>query len=596
MIEQRDAQLELIERLRRSRLNRRHLVQRAGVFGASATAAALALRVGGVAGQDGSPEAGGAPVKSITREEYKQQLFEAFPQPEDPTKGGTFIMGDSTDLSTVNVMLSGDSPTNQVLALVFEALVGSNVVDGSYVPGLADSWEISADGKTYTYFLNQTAKWHDGTPFTAADVILSFDAQSSPDTGSSYTTSFTDIVESYTAPDDFTVEVVMKDVFAPVVVFGNTYCPIVAKHIWENVPFADWAADPGSTGAEPARVIGTGPFKFQEWIQGERASFVRNDNYWDDVANIDEFVFQVWPDDATAIEALRAGDIDLVNNPPAADVESLVAEESLDVVIYDTFSFGFFGYNLDPEKTTVFQDVEVRQALIYAIDRQSIVDNIQLGLAEVAQGSQAKLSLAYAPDEIRTKYTFDVEKAQQLLDDAGWIPGSDGIREKAGQRLAFEAMHPTGNAATDQQVAYMQEAWATIGVEMTPNPVDFNSVLVPAITESFDYEMVLLGFSWDASADQSAMFSSSSYGGGFNFMKYSNPEVDRLNEEARRELDPEARRQLLIESANLVNDDAPVGIISFRQDRMAYNVRAVRYTPNAYGEFLWPIQYISIEE
>src|SRR5215210_6976887 len=151
---------ELIARLRRANLNRRQMLYRAGVLGVSA--AALGPRLAFAQGTDSS---GGQ--KSITREEYKQQLREKFPIPEDAPKGGTFIYGESTDIGTTNLMLGSDDPTNPIMGFVQETLVNSSPVDASYVPGLADSWEISADGLTYTYHLNQTAKWHDGEPFTA---------------------------------------------------------------------------------------------------------------------------------------------------------------------------------------------------------------------------------------------------------------------------------------------------------------------------------------------------------------------------------------------------------------------------------------------
>jgi peptide/nickel transport system substrate-binding protein len=553
-----------------------------------------------VAAQEATPSAGGgtgvAGQLLPTREEYYARLREEFQLPESPTTGGTYIIGNTTDIGTTNLLLGSDDPTNPMMNLVQETLVNSSALEGAYVPGLADSVELAEDGKTYTFRLNQTATWHDGEPFNADDVIFSFEAQSNPDTGSSYTGSFTGSVASWTKVDDYTVEAVATDTFAPIVFFGNSYCPIVPQHIWEGVAPADWASDPGSTGQDPARVVGTGPFKFQEWVQGERLTLTRNDEYWDVVPNVDEVIYQVWPDEPAALEALRAGDLDYIEQVSASEVESLQAEESLEVAIYDTYDFGFYGYNLDPEKTTLFQDVEVRQAMLYALDRQSIVDNILLGFGEVANGSQAVLSLAYAPDQIRTKYTYDPEKAQQLLDQAGWALGDDGVREKEGQKLSFELMFPTGTPATDQQVAYMQEAWAEVGIEAIPNGVDFGAVLVPAITESFDYDIVLLGFSWDVTGDQSAMFSSDQYKVGFNFMKYSNPEVDRLNDEANRELDPERRRELLIEATNLVNDDAPVGIISFRQNRDAYNVRVTNFHPNDYAGWNWPIQWLSIEE
>lgn len=591
---------KVIEKARNLSINRRQLLHRAGAVGASAAAMSVAAKPWYVAAQEATPVAGGGSGTSgqmlPPREEYLARLREEFQLPENPPKGGTFIIGNTTDIGTTNLLLGSDDPTNPMMSLIQETLVNSSALEGAYVPGLADSVELAEDGKTYTFSLNQSVTWHDGEPFNADDVIFSFEAQSNPDTGSSYTGTFNETVASWTRIDDFTVEVVAPDVLAPIVFLGNSYCPILPQHIWEGVALADWASDPGSTGQDPARVVGTGPFKFQEWVQGERLVFTRNDDYWDVMANIDEVNYQVWPDEPAALEALRAGDIDFVENVSASEVESLQAEENLEVVIFDTYDFGFYGYNLDPEKTTLFQDVEVRQAMIYALDRQSIVDNIQLGFGEVAQGSQAILSLAYAPDQIRTKYDFDPEKAQQLLDQAGWTAGSDGIREKEGQRLSFELMYPTGTPATEQQVAYMQEAWAAVGVEATPNGVDFGAVLVPAITESFDYDVVLLGFSWDATGDQSAMFSSNQYKEGFNFMKYSNPEVDRLNMEANRELDPERRKELLIEATNLVNDDAPVGVISFRQDRDPYNIRFQGFHPNDYAGWHWPIQFIYTEE
>lgn len=593
---------ELIDRITRARLNRRSMLRRAGVAGAVAATAGLTSRSWYAAAQEATPAASSGGTGEVTsllpdRAEYLANLRETYQLPEDAPKGGTFILGNTTDIGTTNLMLGSDDPTNPLMNLVQETLVNSSALEGAYVPGLADRLELGADGTTYTFYLNQTATWHDGEPFNADDVIFSFGLQANPETSSSYTGSFNDTVASYTKVDDFTVEVKATGVRAPIVFLGNSYCPIIPEHIWSGVAPADIAADPGSTGQDPARVIGTGPFRFVEWVQGERLTLARNDEYWDVVPNIDEVIYQVWPDEPAALEALRAGDIDFFNNVQASEVESLNAEDAIEVAVYDTYDFRFWGFNLDPEKTTVFQDVEVRQAMIYALDRQSIVDNINLGFGEVAHGTHSRLSIAYAPDQIRTKYDFDVAKAEELLDAAGWVRGDDDIRAKDGQRLSFEIMYPTGTPATEQLVAFLQEAWADVGIEAIPNGVDFGSVLVPAITESFDYDLALLGFSWDVTGDQSPMFKSDQYIEGFNFMRYSNPEVDRLLEEANAELDTERRRELLIEASNLINDDAPVGILSFAQDRDAYNIRMKGYEhDNDYAGWQWPIQFTYIEE
>ena len=599
---------ELLQQFRANAIDRRQFLTRASAAGLGAAASMAMLGVRSSAAQDSTPEATPERTPSTSgpgeivqllrdREEVRAELYAAFPPTEDAPQGGDYVNGDSTDITTTNLLLGDNSPTNPVLALINEGLVGSSPVNGDYVPGLADTCELSADGLVLTYRLHEGVTWHDGTPLTTADVVLSHDAQATPDTGSAYTGSFTGAVASYQAIDDLTFEVTLLDTYARVVAFGNTYCPIMPAHIWGDVPFADWAADGGSTGADPARVIGTGPFTFVEWAQGTSTTLAKNADYWDDVPNIDTFVFRVYPDSTAAVEALLAGEIDSFENPDAADIETIEAG-GLTVQVYDTYSFGFYGYNLDPEKTPLFQQVEVRQALLYAIDRQSIIDNISLGYGVVANGTQPVLSVAYAPDDIETVYDYNPEMAAQLLDQAGWTLGEDGVRVNAdGLRLSFQVMYGAGSPATDQQVAYIQDVWADIGAEMIPDPVDFSTVLVPTITGTYDYDIALLGFNWDYSGDQTAMFGTSAYGGGFNFMRYSNPEYDELAARSNVEQDDEARRALLIEASNIVNNDLPVAILNFREDRFAINLERIQnYNANAYGGYLWSTVYCSVVE
>ncbi len=603
---------DLLRQFRAQSIDRRTFLTRAAAagMGAAASMALLGVSAGaqdatpdatpvGTPGTDGPSSSGPGEVVQLlaTRDEVDAELFATYPRAENPTQGGQFVIGDITDITTTNLLLGDNSPTNPFLGLMNEGLVGSSPVTGDYVPGLADSAELSADGLTVTFRLHEGVTWHDGTPFTSADVLLSYDAQANPDTGSAYTGSFTSTVASYQAIDDLTFEVTYLDTFARVILFGNSYCPIMPAHIWGEVAFADWQGDPGSNGQDPARVIGTGPFTFGEWQQGTSATLRKNAEYWGDVPNIDEVIQRVYPDATSAVEALRNRELDAFENPQAADVESLEAD-GITVQVYDTYSFGFYGYNMDPEKTPLFQQVEVRQALFYAIDRQSIVDNIQLGFGTVANGTQPTLSVAYAPDEMRTVYNYDLDTANSLLDSAGWTLGDDGVRTNAdGLRLEFEFMYNTGSAATEQVVAYIQDQWSQIGAAMTPNGVNFSTVLVPTITETYDYDIAYLGFNWDYSGDQSAMFGTTSYGGGFNFMRYSNPEFDELAAQANVEQDSEARRQLLVEASNIVNDDLPVGVISFSQDRFAIDAdRVQNYNANAYGGYLWSTQYCVINE
>lgn len=566
------------------RISRRDLVRGSAAFGA----ATWAMKLGLAGAQDASPEAspGASPVgpgvvlKSMTREEWDAKFAKDFPMTPPEKKGGTVVRGDSSDIKTLNAILADDSPTLDIIALLFDSLVGSDPNTGLPVPGgLADSWEIAADGVTYTFHLTANAKWHDGTPLTADDVAFSFQVENDPKSGSSYTGTFNEAVESWKVIDDHTFQVVSKGINADFLLDACVY-GIMPKHLWENVALDQWKTDPGSTGQDPSRVIGSGPFKFKEWVQGDHVTLVPNPDYFQAsaVPAIDEFIYQVFPNDAAAVLALKNGDIDIQDRVPAPDVEDVQKSDNAGVLIYPTFSFDFYAYQLDTAKTDVFQDVEVRQALMYAQDRESIAKDIMLGYNEVANGTQPLLSFAYAPDEIETVYNYDPEKAKSLLESAGWVDSNgDGIREKNGKKLSFKVSYPTGSPTTDQIIAYYQEAWKAVGADMEPAGVEFPQ-LVEIITSTFDFDIALLGFNWDATGNQGAMYNCDQYKVGFNFSKYCNPKVDELNKAAKKELDLEKRKQLLIQSMNIVNNDLPVAITHFVNDKTGYSKRLQNYT------------------
>lgn len=596
------------------KIDRRTLIATAGGLGMSAAGLAMFSRAVPASAQDATPGAspeaspmaspvGRAtpaatypPFKSMTREEFKAALMAWWKDYEKPAKqGGTFIYGDlgSNNLTGFNLVVTASDPTLTFLQGVQEFLLGSSPIDGAFTPALADYYEIAEDGKTYTFHLNEKATWHDGQPFTADDVVFTFDAIKDPATSCSYTANFNQVVASYSKLDDHTVQVVGSSVIAPIVFLSFMFSPVVPKHIWKDVPHDKWMTDPGNTGEDPSRIIGTGPFKFSATSASEgTTTFVKNPDYYDQVPVIDKVIFQTWPDDTALVEALRTGTIDLYQPVNPADVEGLQKGDNTAVDLYDSFTFGWYGYQLDPAKSKLFQDVRTRQALFYALDRESIVKNIYLGYATVADGTQPVLSVAYDPAKIKTHYTFDVAKAKQLLADAGWKDtDGDGIVDLNGDKFSFKISYGAGGT-NDQLAAYMQQAWKAIGVEATPDPVDFAKVLIPIINQSHDFQMVLLAFSWDVSGDQSAMFKT---GGDFNPMGYSNPKVDKLMDESLVELDPEKRKDLLIQINNIVNDELPIGCLLFRKGRAGYAKRVHNYYANGYSGWLGPLNYIWVE-
>src|SRR4051794_13715802 len=407
----------------------------------SAVAAATTLVIPGRAlAQDATPQVMSEPIKSLTREEFESQLIEELGYTDAATPGGSFIDSNTADIQTVRPFLAEEQVSIGIVGLIYETLTGGDVRTGQPAPNaLADYWEIAPDGKTYTFHLNENAKWHDGVPVTAEDVKFSFDALADPATGSTYTGSFNDSVESWRAIDDHTFEVVAKE---PLYTFlYDLVAYIVPKHIWESVPFADWKNDPGATGSDPSRVIGSGPFKFQEWKQGDSVTLAKNGDYYGKAPYIDSYVLRIWPDQTGVVNALLNDEIDAAGLEPA-DIAGVEGQPGIQVWHYPTRGFSYYEFNLNADVTTKWQDKRVRQAMLYALDRDSMVSDIMLTYAEVAQGTQPVISYAYAPEEVTTHYTFDVEKAKSLLAEAGWSDSDgDGVLDKDGESLSFELLY-----------------------------------------------------------------------------------------------------------------------------------------------------------
>jgi peptide/nickel transport system substrate-binding protein len=533
-----------------------------------------------VLAQDATPAASGEALRSQTREEFTADYLEEMQFAEAESTGGAFIDANAGDIQTIHPLLAEDEYSLGVVDLLYSELVGSDPRTGQPAPtGLADSWEIAPDGRTYTFHLNQDAAWHDGTDITADDVQFSFDALANLEVGSAYSQSFLDATESWRAIDDDTFEVVAKE---PLFTFlYDLVSWVIPRHVWEGVPVAGWRTDGGATGQDPARVVGSGSFRFEEWRLGESVTLVRNDAYFGKVPYIDTYTLTVWPDQTAIVNALINGEVDAATLEPA-EVETIAGTEGLQVATFPTADFTFYLTNLDPEKSPYFQDVRVRQALLHGLDRELMASEILLGNAEVAHGTQPVLSYAYAPDQMRTRYDYDPERAAALLAEAGWTDSDgDGIVDKDGQPLAFELVYPSGSPTYDQQLAYMQDAWRQIGVDMTPQALDF-AALIDTITVDHAFDIAMLRFSWDASFIQDAMFGCAQYEGGFNVVRYCNPALDEINAEAKRTLDDAARRELVIEATNIINDDLPVTVLHFSNDNVGYSSRLHNYHPTTW--------------
>jgi peptide/nickel transport system substrate-binding protein len=279
---------------------------------------------------------------------------------------------------------------------------------------------------------------------------------------------------------------------------------------------------------------------------------------------------------------------------PAADTERIQNNPAFKVDIYPINQITLYMMNLDPAKTELFQDARVRQALMTGIDRQSIKDNIFLGFGDVALGTQPPSSPAYAPDQMKPDFAYDPEAAKQLLADAGWTDSNnDGVVDRDGKKLEFTLIYQSGDSTVNQIVSYLQEAWKDIGVKVKLEALDFDP-LVKAF-ESHDFDVAFFAFGLSSDFSQTPLFACDQYEKGFNFMRYCNDQWDALDEQQKREFDPQKRTQLLIEQSQIVWAEQGVGVVRFGIARTGYSNTIHNFHPTALS-FLWSLQYVWIDE
>ena len=571
--------------LRTGRLNRRTLLRTAAAIGVAGPFGVAARRT------SATQDTGGAIIRSRPRADVMQDILAAYPlRREGAPEGGSVITSNLGDFDSVNPLVAGTTGAFDLIVLIYEGLVGVHPVDGSIIPGLAD-YELAADGVTYTFHIHPDARFHDGVPVTAADAAFTFDTLLDP-TGFSFFASFEAILKSYRTVDDRTFEMVSNGPMASFLYEVVQPFPVMPKHVWENVAPADWPSDPGSTGEDPARVVGSGPYRFVKWVPDDHATLARNDDYWDRelgrVPYLDNIIFQIMPDSQARSLALDVGDIDMARMG-AAELERFANHDEIEVVSFDDLGFTYYAGNLDPDKTSLFQDKVVRQALYIALDREAIIEFIFGGQGQAALGTQPPLSPAYAPDKF-APYPYDPARARELLAGAGWTDADgDGVVEKDGQRFSFTMLHRGDSSVRTNLAVYLQDAWAEIGVEMKVNGIDFGAM--NDRIDAGDFEMVLLGVGGTIDPGQGGIF-----GTGANFIGYSNPEFDRLDAEQRRTLDPVRRIDLIVEQSQIVWDELPVGIVGFGGGNVGHTKRLHNFYPNTFGGLMWSAAFWYLEE
>lgn len=503
--------------------------------------------------------------------------------------GGGVVEVYFADATTNNPLLTTDTASNARIALQYLSLLGLDPDTALPYPELAasvptsENGGIAQDGRTYTFTLRRDILWSDGTPFTARDVVFTYGALARKELGSPRTAQVTERIARVFNPDDHTVIFTLKQVVASFLITNCTGAGygIVPAHILGAVPIEQIKSHPFSTG-DPGLSVATGPFRFQEGTRGSSATFVRNSRFFRGEPALERYTFRTVADATAVADALRAGEADwgLV---PLNRYGELGRLAHLQATKYESYGFEYAAFQLDPARTTLFGERVVRRALAHALDREALAQSLYSGLATVARGTMPPPSFAYVPGRVGAGYSYDPGRAEALLEEAGWRKGADGIRAKEGQRLQFTIWTNSGNAIREGLAKAMQGAWRAIGVEATPRVEEWGALLT-RLNETREFDVFVLGFSWDADPDQSPMWSSKAFPpNGFNLGQYANPEVDALLARGLAEVDPAKRIAIYIELQDLLLDDLPAIILVFPQVITAVNRRLHNCFPNAVG-------------
>jgi peptide/nickel transport system substrate-binding protein len=532
----------------------------------------------------------------VEKEVEKEVVVTATPEPIKVSKGGTVIQSTFADAEILNPILSVDISSRDVNAYLYNALVRTDPDTLLTVPELAERWEVAEDEKTWTYYLNKDVKWHDGEPFTAYDVEFTYEMMLNEEVNSPRRSEFADLLtpEQIVVLDDYTIQFQLNNVDATWLCCKDIY-NIIPKHILGDLTAEEFNAAEFNTLAP----IGTGPYKFREWVKDDHVALVANPDYWQGAPNLN-FIYYKIVENATVLFAqLQTGEVDF-GEVTAALWEEAQKQENLDCMAWTRFAFQFYTYQMDPEKSPLFLDVRTRRALLYALDRQAMVDSITMGLGDVANSCVPPISWAFNPDN-EPRYPYDPEKAKELLEEAGWKDeDGDGIREAHGVQgvedgtpFSFELNTNAGNVEREQLIQSMQQYWADVGVDATPAPIGWNELLAK-LTESYDFQVIMVGFNWDIDPDQKTMWHTESYGGGFNMNKYSNPTLDKILEDALLTTDQEKRKAYYFEMQRIVAEDVPAPILYFRNGTGCWNKRLHEFEWNAvdylYNSYEWWVE------
>lgn len=496
----------------------------------------------------------------------------------------TVVIHNQQEPETLNGAISSMMATVDAITPIMSALVTVND-KMEYIPDLAETVptlenkgvRIMGKGMSVTYKLKK-ATWHDGKPVTSADVAFTWQVYMSPSVKVTSRDGY-DKISSIDTPDAQTVVVHFKEIYAPYLgLFGG----IFPRHLLDaDLKKEDRPGDSHFNQSAWNRApVGSGAFKFKEWVPGDHITYEANPAYYRGKPKVDTIVFKIIPDENNAYTQLQAGAIDIYQSAALTQYDQL--KKMSGVVIHETpsLSYEHLDFNL---QNPILADIKVRRALTMAINREEISAKIYKGLYKAAYSDQSPLNTTFYEPGVEKLSSFDPEGAKKLLDEAGWVVGSDGFRSKDGKPLKLTIVSTSGRKPrelTEQVIkSYLKAVGVNLEINNVPGPKLFGRP--DGLLYSGQYDLGL--YAWVSNIDPNNIFlwnSKQHPPAGQNYTRYSNPEIDKLTEAGNATVNTAERAKIYKRIQMLLAEDAPMMPLLVWTTLNVVNQRIEGFKPN----------------
>ena len=475
--------------------------------------------------------------------------------------------GRSPALSTLRLPLINDPILNPVTAPDLGSVLINKVIFPGLVrpdeklhpaPDLARSWEVSDEGRVYTFALRPGVKWHDGRPFGASDVKFTFDRIVDSTSGSRLRSDFA-ALSKVEVVDSLTVRFTLRAPFAPFLALLGYNAGILPEHLLRGKRLSD-ATDFGRT-----HPVGTGPFEVSRVVPGVSVTLVRNPDYYGDRPKLEGMLFKIVPDINAQVSQLRAGELDIITIEPS-NLASVQGSDNLRVRQVGVVQHFYVGFN---QRNPLFKPPLIRRAMAHAVNREAIIAGVLKGYADYPQGTIPVALGEFFADTL-PRIGYDTTAARRLLAQAGWTPGADGLlRNAAGQRFAFTLLVDKGNPSREQTALAVQQDLKRLGMDVTLRTLEFATVVRDFVLPG-KFDANLIWWTTPPDPDQYAFYAT---GQDNNNVAYANATADRLLLAGRQTTDSARRRAIYHAFQAVEAEDPPVLVLYYPREIQAVSAR-----------------------